>query len=105
MKIYTVTTIPADFPEKDVRCLGWYEKVEEAIDAIEHNSGDMNEDGHYKYAFIEIVESGIYTFPREEIWFKWIEVVGVNTTLPIKKYVKLDEKPNRFKQTVCFSMG
>ena len=103
MKIYTVTTIPATFPQRPTRCIGWFSERSLAIEAIKNNYGDMNEDGHYRYALVEEVEDGIYTFPREEVWFEWKEIVGVNQ--PRSNYMLLDKKPNRFNQVVCFSMG
>ena len=103
MKIYTVTTIPATFPQRPTRCIGWFPDRDLAVEAIRDNYGDMNEDGHYRYALVEEVEEGIYTFPREEIWFKWEEIVGINR--PESKYFLIDKKPNRFNQVVCFSMG
>jgi len=95
--IYTITTIPTAFPYKDSRCIGWFESCADAFAEVRHNSGDMYEEGHYRYAVIEGVHPGIYSFPREEFWFEWSgDVPG---------YIILDKKPNRFNNVVCFSMG
>lgn len=99
IKIYTITTIPHDFPFRDSRCLGWFNSCADAFAEVRNNSGDMNEDGHYRYVVIEEVESGIYSFPRKEFWFEWIS--GTAST----GYSILDKKPNRFNNVVCFSMG
>ena len=103
MKIYTVTTIPHDYPYKGCRCIGWFPERSLAVTAIKNNFGDMNEEGHYLYALVEEVKDGIYTFPREENWFEWKQEIGVGR--PTSRYMPLDKKPNRFSQVVCFSMG
>ena len=101
--IYTITTIPHDFPYKDSRCIGWFESCDEAIQEVRNNSGDMNEDGHYRFVVVEKVQPGIYTFPREEHWFEWGKFLKIST--PTTGYTLLEKKPNRFNQIVCFSMG
>lgn len=103
--IYTVTTVPATFPHKDVRCIGWFPEKSLAVEAIKNNYGDMNEDGHYRYALVEKVDSGIYTFPREETWFEWKKVAGLGAHNAESRYMQLSKKPNRFNQIACFSMG
>ena len=102
--IYTITTIPATFPHKDSRCVGWFEHCDDAFNEIRHNAGDIYEEGHYRYAVIEEVQPGIYTFPRKEFWFEWYEG-RPDSGFPSSGYIILENKPNRFKQTVCWSMG
>ena len=104
LPIYTITTIPQDFPLKDSRCLGWLESCHAAFDEVRTNSVDMNEDGHYRYVVIEQVTEGIYTFPREEHWFEWSEDKA-NDGVTSPGYIILEKKPNRFNNVVCFSMG
>ncbi len=104
LPIYTITTIPQDFPSRDSRCLGWLESCADAFDEVRNNSGDMSEDHHYRYVVIEEVTPGIYSFPRKEFWFEWSENRNnKNTSHP--GYVILEKKPNRFNNVVCFSMG
>ena len=102
--IYTITTIPATFPQKDSRCIGWFENCAEAFAEVRHNSGDMYEEGEYRYALIEEVNPGIYSFPRKEFWFEWNEG-RIDNEFPSSGYIILENKPNRFKQTACWSMG
>jgi hypothetical protein len=104
MPIYTITTIPTAFPYKDSRCIGWFESCADAFNEVRNNSGDMYEEGHYRYAVIEEVNSGIYSFPRKEFWFEWSEN-RVSKSIPVPGYIILDKKPNRFNNVVCFSMG
>lgn len=102
--IYTLTTIPATFPHKSSRCVGWFESCVDAFTEVRHNSGDIYEEGHYRYAVIEEVSPGIYTFPRQEFWFEWNEG-RIDKEFPSSGYIILENKPNRFKQTACWSMG
>jgi hypothetical protein len=104
LPIYTITTIPHDFPFKDSRCVGWLESCADAFAEVRNNAGDIYEEGHYRYVVIEQVNPGIYTFPREEFWFEWREK-RVDGRVISPGYTILEEKPNRFKQVVCFSMG
>ncbi|MHA1169738.1 MAG: hypothetical protein ACTSRU_18060 [Candidatus Hodarchaeales archaeon] len=104
LDIYTVTTIPFDYPSRPTRCLGWFNSCEDAFNEVRNNSGDMFEDGHYRYAVVEEVAQGIYTFPRKEFWFEWNEG-RVRVSTPSPGYVRIEKKPKRFNQTVCFSMG
>lgn len=55
------------------RCVAYVSKLEEAIDIIESNSGDLNEAGYYPYAVIENVEEGIYQYDYNPMWFKFNE--------------------------------
>jgi hypothetical protein len=104
LPIYTITTVPATFPHKPSRCIGWLESCADAFAEVRYNAGDMYEEGHYRYVVIEQVEQGIYTFPREEFWFEWDEN-RINEKSSSPGYIILEEKPNRFKQTVGWSMG
>jgi len=102
LPIYTITTIPRDYPFRDSRCLGFRGSCHDAFQEVRNNSGDMNEDGHYHYVVIEEVKEGIYTFPREEYWFEWSR--GKDGIIS-PGYIILEKKPNRFNNVVCFSMG
>jgi len=102
LPIYTITTIPREFPHKDSRCIGWLESCHAAFQEVRNNSGDIYEEGYYHYAVIEEVTPGIYTFPRKEFWFEWSR--GKDGIIS-PGYVILEKKPNRFNNVVCFSMG
>jgi len=91
--IYTVVTVQHN--EKD-RCVGWFPNKEDATEVIVENHGDINECGYYPYALIESVKPGLYNCDREEIWFKWDDDKN--------QYIKCD-KPDNFKNSICYSMG
>jgi hypothetical protein len=104
LPIYTITTIPYDYPFKDSRCVGFLGSCHDAFQQVRNNAGDIYEDGHYRYVVIEEVKEGIYTFPREEHWFEWIKNRDDGDVFS-PGYIILDKKPNRFNNVVCFSMG
>jgi len=91
--IYTVVTIRQ---ESGDRCVGWFPNKEDAIKVIVENYGNINEAGYYPYALVESVKPGLYNFDREEIWFKWSN--------DKHQYIKCD-KPDKFHNTICYSMG
>ena len=67
--IFVITTLKYSYDK--TRTVGWYNKLENAIQAVENNYGDMHEGSNW-YCVIEEVEPGIYSCPpKQEIWFKW----------------------------------
>ena len=94
--IYTITTLRHSL-YSPCRCIGFFHEKENAISSIEHNDGDMYEEGHYPYAVIEKPLPGIYHFDSDvEVWFHW------DTELKCYKQCK---KPEKFKRVVCFGIG
>jgi len=92
--IYTVVTMRQNSRS---RCVGWFPNKEDAIEVIIENYGDINEAGYYPYALVEGVKPGLYNFDlREEIWFKWDD--------DKHQYIQCD-KPDKFHNTLCYSMG
>jgi hypothetical protein len=97
--IYTITTIrePADkIPAGQPRCVGFYYSKDIAIEAVEHNSCDIYEEGYYPYAVVEEYHQGIYAFPKE-VWFKWDKKK--------KGYVRIKTRPKEFKFMAGFGLG
>jgi len=94
--IFTVTTIPR-IPHKPLRCVGFFFSLEDAEDEVVNNTYDICEEGYYSHCVIEEVKPGIYFFPRNEFWYKW--------DYKTESYVRLKEKPDRWKRTVCFGIG
>lgn len=93
--IYTVTTQrPALYAGH--RCVGYYEDLKDAEECVINNDCDISEEGYYRYAIIEEIEPGLYTFPRKEFWYRWD---GRD-----KKYHPC-EKPKQFKNTAGWGMG
>ena len=78
------------------RVWGWFENFEDAVEIIENNISDIWE-YCYEYAMIEEVPAGLYSFPRQEWWWKW---EGGETG----KYIPTT-RPEDFEQTVCMSIG
>ena len=68
--MYFITSISE---KHGYRCVGYVSKLEDAIDIVESNSGDLNEAGYYPHAVIENVEEGIYQYDQNPIWFKFNE--------------------------------
>lgn len=77
MEIYTVTTMSQlpninSYEPYDSRCVGWFQKFEDADHAVRHNNGDIYEVGSYPYAIIEKVDEGLYgTSPHERTVYKF----------------------------------
>ena len=93
--IYTVTTIERSLAAGK-RAVGFFHEFEIAEKAVIYNSLDINEMGYYPFAVIEEVTPGIYSFSRKEYWYQWNRVT--------KCYERI-EKPERFKQVVCWGLG
>ena len=70
MKIYTITVGKQDpaWAIDSPRCVGYYQDLEIAHEAVLKNAGLMFEDC-YNVAVIEEVPEGIHAFPREEWWY------------------------------------
>lgn len=65
LKMYFVATIQdlhsTPYPLKETtRVVGYFLDLEDAVECVEGNWGDLYEAGYYKYAVIEDVEPGIY---------------------------------------------
>lgn len=93
--IYTITTMRGSL-YGGTRCVGFFHSKEDAIEAVENNSMDINEDGYYHYCVIEATQPGIYNFLQDETWFRWHNTKG---------YQKLTTKPEKFRRVVCFGIG
>lgn len=93
--IYTITTVGRSL-SLNVRAVGFSYKLDDAIQWVSENIMDINECETYPYVVIESIQEGIYTFPREELWFEWIR--------EIDKYQRCS-KPQRFKKTICWGLG
>lgn len=68
--MYFITSISE---KNGFRCIGYVSKLEDAINIVEHNSGDINEAGYYPYAVIENVPEGIYQYDQKPLWFEYDE--------------------------------
>lgn len=96
MSIYTITVIKNSLMPGGTRAVGYYETLEEAQEAVNDNNCDINEDEYYPYAVIEKVDSGIFTFPREEWWYHWNNIK--------EGYVQI-VKPDKFARICLWSLG
>lgn len=78
--IYTVTVFQKISPNQldlyqivdlgDRRCVGWYDNIDEAKNAVINNFSDMHED-MYKFAIIEEVTQGIKIPDVSRVVFAW----------------------------------
>lgn len=95
--IYTITTVRAALAAGS-RSVGYFYDLQTAKEAVEENDLDICECGYYKYAVIEEVYQGLYTytFERKEHWYVWNNEK--------EQYVPC-EKPERFKNTYGWSLG
>lgn len=70
--MYFITTVSEKHGN---RCVGYYENEQDAIDAVIHNSDDLNEAGFYPYAVIENVAEGLYRYDQSPMWFEYDEEI------------------------------
>lgn len=99
--IYTITTLktiygycnPVHKYELGSRCVGFFYRFKDAIEAVKENHCDIYENGYYPFCVIEGVEQGFYNM-KNEFWFQWKD----------GEYKEI-EKPESLKQTCCFGIG
>lgn len=75
MSIFTITLISSENEEKIVaedksRCIGYYLSLQESIDAVKSNKGEMHE-CLYNYLVIEEVPVGVWRLSVNEWWYAW----------------------------------
>lgn len=54
------------------RTFGWFLKLQDAIDCVENNTGDLHECA-YRYIVVEEVMEGVWGIGISERWFKFDE--------------------------------
>lgn len=79
-----------------LRCVGYFSKLEKAIDIVVSNFCDIYENGYYPYVVIENIPEGIYQYDEEGIWFEYSEVT--------KRYEKC-QKPKDLKGSIGYGIG
>ena len=96
IKLYFVATVGKidSYGAKGTRVVGYFKTLADAKYCIEHNCGDIYEDGYYPYALIEAVEPGLYPTTFDSIWYKWD-----------KDGYKSIEKPVELKSVCNFTIG
>lgn len=92
MTAYFVTThysLYGHIGGENLRIVGFFPNLDDAVRIVEDNVGDINENGYYKHATIEMVESGLYPnnhgYDRQTRFYEW------NTDQ--RKYVRIDRRP------------
>ncbi len=103
--IYVLTTI--GFRENDephFRTVGWFPSPEEAVEIVEGNYGDLEEQGYYKYAVIEKQECGLYPteYIDESVWLEF-EATGERADRVVT--AKKIPRPERFEGVCNFGLG
>lgn len=95
--IYTVTTVPYNFPHKNATTVGFFNTYEDAQDCVKNNDCDIAEEGWYRFAIIEEYTPGIYMVPQYERWFEWDG--------DSKVYKPRLERPKKFRNICCWGMS
>ena len=95
--MYFITTIETKKGDiKDTRCVGYYKTFEKAEEAVLDNACDIWETC-YDYAVIENVEEGLYQYDQNPVWYKWDDLN--------EEYVKMEGKPEQYKNQIGFGIG
>lgn len=98
--IYTVTTL-VNLPDYEIRttsnprCVGWFEKYQDAVEAVTKNLGDIWEQC-YNYAVIETVYEGLYQTDVDYDLFKF--------DIKSKTYKQIDV-PKQMQHYCSFGIG
>ena len=104
LKMYFVATIQdlhsTPYPLKEsTRVVGYFLDLEEAMECVEGNWGDLYEAGYYKYAVIEDVEPGIYqSIHSRPLCYQWEGDADTGS------YCRI-EKPEAWKNIYGFTIG
>jgi hypothetical protein len=83
----------------DRRTVGYYFALPDAIDCIEHNRGDLEEAGWYRWAVIDQVPEGLYGIGGEKMDPIWFEYVGDD------RWERIDVSPNTCPAEIKQAMG
>lgn len=51
--------------------VGYFNNLEEAMEAVKNNDSDISDSGFYHYAAVAGVEEGLYSMAKTETWFQW----------------------------------
>jgi len=89
--IFTITGMPAKV-SLDNRSFGFYFDLDEAIDSVKRNRGDIHED-MFEYVVVEEYPEGVFSIPVNEYWFRF------NRSLEI--YIEC-ERPEFLTYIKCF---
>ena len=92
--IYTITTLHDIYT---VRCVGYFFDAKTALEVVLDNAGDIAELAYYPHCVIEEIKPGIYNYSRTEMWFEW--------DYDNECFVKIDEKPETYKNMGGFAFG
>lgn len=92
--MYFITSMDID---NDTRCVGYYSDLKKAIEIVENNTGDLNEEGYYPYIVIENIKEGIYQYDQNPMWFEYDK--------SLNKYVKSKRPSYIDPRYVGFSIG
>lgn len=92
--MYFITTV--DSKDGDTRCVGYYSTFEKAEEAVLDNACDIWETC-YDYAVIENVDEGLYQYDQNPVWYKWDDLN--------EEYVKIEGRPDQYKNQIGFGIG
>ncbi len=105
--IYTITTYRRTADRKvgnklwhDRRTVGWLSDLAVAIRVVEHNGGDLEEAGWYRWAVIDEIPEGLYGIgdgrKMDPLWF---EYAGDD------RWVRIDVSPHRCPAEIKEALG
>ena len=69
-ELYFVTALAKKSDDFSARCFGYLESLEDAIQAVTINDGDIHECCH-NYVVIEAIPPGLMFIAKEIKWFIW----------------------------------
>lgn len=82
--------------ERPCRTFGFFNSLNKALNAIENNTGNMNE-SFYDYLILEYIKSGIHPTVLTTRWFVW----NYNK----RKWISTKILPTELQGTTNFALG
>ena len=92
--MYFISTI--DSKDNTTRCVGYFTTFDRAEEAVLDNACDIWETC-YDYAVIENLGEGLYQYDQNAVWYKWDDIN--------EEYVKIEGRPEQYRNQVGFSIG
>ena len=89
------------------RTFGYFERLEDAIDAVLNNCGDLHE-GLHTLCVIENQGPGVHPeLTHTEYWFRWDALARARGQGPwrLGAWTPLKSKPEACQNQVCFAIG
>jgi hypothetical protein len=107
-EIFLVTTLQ---PDGAARCVGWFRTMDEAVEIVMGNYGDICEAFYYRWAVIEPQGPGLYGCDGagDEVersrWFEFTPGEPDKETGREGVVVKPIDRPDKYARTCNFGIG